>query len=470
MQTVSDLQLLRRYVFDRAEDAFAELVRRYTNFVYSAALRQVGSPDAAGEVAHRVFMDLARKAGPLAAKMCEKGSLVGWLHRATRYLALNSLREERRREFYQKKVMEKVPPVAETSIDWSTVSPLLDEAMSVLPDCEKEAVLLRYFRELDFRAVGASLGITEGAAQKRVERGVEKLRVALGRRGVTTTASALSFDLSAHAIQTAPAALATVWINAALAGTKANNAAVLTMIKFMSMTKLQVGLCASIVAGLTATLVVQHRSHARFMQEEQGLRGQLAMLAIDNANLSNRLEHIAASSFLSDDQEHELLRLRGEVGLLRDKTNQLGRIMESAQQLQMLRQPTQNQTGEQVQFAAHRQDVVNAATQIGVAIAKWAANNSQFPSNLADVHNELADTTNFEGNVPLDGFELLNVGKLEQNQLSMATARERIPRQSPDGGWERIYLIIDGSVDVATSPNGNFDSWEQSNGVSVPPQ
>lgn len=34
-----DAELLRRYASDRAEDAFAELVRRYLDLVHSAALR-----------------------------------------------------------------------------------------------------------------------------------------------------------------------------------------------------------------------------------------------------------------------------------------------------------------------------------------------------------------------------------------------------------------------------------------------
>lgn len=59
----SDLQLLSRYTRDRAEEAFAELVRRHLDLVHSAALRQVRSPQLAAEVAQSVFIDLARSAG-----------------------------------------------------------------------------------------------------------------------------------------------------------------------------------------------------------------------------------------------------------------------------------------------------------------------------------------------------------------------------------------------------------------------
>src|SRR5258706_567570 len=58
----TDLELLSRYSQHHAEDAFAELVRRHLNLVYSAALRQVRSPQLAEEVAQSAFFDLARNA------------------------------------------------------------------------------------------------------------------------------------------------------------------------------------------------------------------------------------------------------------------------------------------------------------------------------------------------------------------------------------------------------------------------
>jgi len=61
----TDLELLARYRQQHAEDAFAELVQRHLGLVYSAALRQVRSPQLAEEVAQSVFIDFARSAARL---------------------------------------------------------------------------------------------------------------------------------------------------------------------------------------------------------------------------------------------------------------------------------------------------------------------------------------------------------------------------------------------------------------------
>jgi DNA-directed RNA polymerase specialized sigma24 family protein len=92
----TDLQLLARYSRERSEDAFSELVRRHVDLVYSAALRQVRSPQLAEEVSQSAFADLARNAGRLGhgGGGSSPGSLVGWLHTVTRRSAIDVVRRE----------------------------------------------------------------------------------------------------------------------------------------------------------------------------------------------------------------------------------------------------------------------------------------------------------------------------------------------------------------------------------------
>jgi DNA-directed RNA polymerase specialized sigma24 family protein len=48
--TVDDMELVRQYAVHQSENAFAELVSRHANLVYSAALRRVGNSQLAEEV------------------------------------------------------------------------------------------------------------------------------------------------------------------------------------------------------------------------------------------------------------------------------------------------------------------------------------------------------------------------------------------------------------------------------------
>src|SRR5258707_14552194 len=90
---ISDSELLREYAAGQSETAFAALVSRHVNTVYSVALRRTGNPHAAEEITQVVFIILARKAGKLRS-----GTLLsGWLYQTTRLTTANYLRREIRR-------------------------------------------------------------------------------------------------------------------------------------------------------------------------------------------------------------------------------------------------------------------------------------------------------------------------------------------------------------------------------------
>ena len=115
MQGKFDSQLLREYVENGSETAFTEIVTRHTDLVYSSAVRQVGSPDLARDVAQSVFTDLARKAMSLARTMKENDRLMGWLYHSTRYEALPILRRERRRLARERLAMQALDTTSASS-------------------------------------------------------------------------------------------------------------------------------------------------------------------------------------------------------------------------------------------------------------------------------------------------------------------------------------------------------------------
>jgi DNA-directed RNA polymerase specialized sigma24 family protein len=103
-------KVLREYADHGAEAAFAEIVARHTNLVYSAALRQVNSPDIAAEIAQNVFAALARGARSLSQSMNANASLAGWLCRSARNLPLNHRRDEFRRHSRERLAMQTLDP------------------------------------------------------------------------------------------------------------------------------------------------------------------------------------------------------------------------------------------------------------------------------------------------------------------------------------------------------------------------
>ena len=225
------MELLREYAHQNSEAAFAELVCRHVNLVYSAALRHVGIAAQAEEITQAVFVILARK----AASLREGLVLDAWLFDTTRLTALSFLRGERRRQFREQEAyMQSILQESTPDPVWQQLAPLLDDAMMRLGRRDREAVVLRFFKGRSLGEVAATLNIKEPAAQKRVSRALEKLRNHFARRGVDSTAAAIGETISANSVQAAPASLAAAIMGKALATTTT-----VTVTKAIIMTTLQ---------------------------------------------------------------------------------------------------------------------------------------------------------------------------------------------------------------------------------------
>jgi RNA polymerase sigma factor (sigma-70 family) len=325
-----DLSLLRDYAHRGAEEAFAALVSRYVDLVYSVALRQVRDLHLAEEVTQVAFIILARKAKSLGPKTI----LPGWLCRTARYTSANALTIQRRRQRREHEAHMQSTLNQPESEAWQQISPLLDQAMEQLGRGDHDAIVLRFFRGLHFREVGAALGVGEDAAKMRVNRALEKLRRFFAKRGVVSSTTMIAEAMSTYSVQAAPAALANSLAGLAVLKGAAATGSTLALIngglKIMAWTKISTAAVGVAVVGLATFSVIQHQRQVLLQGKTQSLQQQVDDLQTENERLSALALQVSNAQPQPNDSGLELLRLRGEVGVLRQRSNELQNLLAKA--------------------------------------------------------------------------------------------------------------------------------------------
>jgi RNA polymerase sigma factor (sigma-70 family) len=327
-----DAELLMDYVKHDSESSFTELVERHLPLVYSAAVRMVNEDiHLAQDVVQCVFTDLARKAPEVAMRVStNREALPGWLYTSARFAAATAIRAIRRRKRYEDKaaaMSEIISSEEELVSNWSAVQPVLDDAMSRLSSPDRDAVILRFFRGEELKRIGDCLGMSEDAARMRINRALEKLRGLLIARGVTLSASALGTVLSTNAIQAIPTVLTATTIATVALGT--TGATGIALFSFMTVTKLKTAAVAALIlAGAGTPLVIQHQTVNKLRSENQALleqRVENTALRAEKRRIADLLSRSKPASARPQSEFLELLRLRGEVGLLRKESQELAK-------------------------------------------------------------------------------------------------------------------------------------------------
>lgn len=303
-------QMLARFLQSGASEDFEPIVSQYVNLVYSTALRVLPQQQAMAEdICQTVFADLSRKAARIPAQT----PLAGWLYRHTCYVAANFNRSERRRLERERQAMEmNTNDGAKPDVP----SEELHFAMNELSDGDRDALVLRFLDERDLRSVGERLGISADAAQKRVSRALDKLRIILNRQGVSASLATLTLSLGQQVIA-APVALTAKSISTLAVGA-GSVGAIPFVFEFM---KTPIAKMASILlvgGGVAASFHHQGQSLETYRQENVKLTSQLAA-----AGKAGR-ERMSLERLRADARELERIRERArEVHQLRAELSAL---------------------------------------------------------------------------------------------------------------------------------------------------
>jgi len=308
MSEFSDQELLQDYRLRKSEAAFATLVQRHVKLVYSVALRQVGVPANAEEITQLVFIVLARKADGLRPGTV----LEGWLHETTRLTSLSFLRGERRRRLREQEVYMQSTLPEDTDDAWNQFAPLLDEGLSRLKAVDRDAVMLRFFKNQSLREVSAGLNLNEAVTQKRVHRAIEKLRLFFAKRGVVSSAAVVAAAISKNSVHAAPAALANTATTLALAPGVAVQAGALAalpkILELMTVSTAKTALAIGVIGTLAVTGVYKGHQASVLKERVQSLEQEQTepaaqLTALREQNRQLREQHAQLQQTLSQQQQ-----------------------------------------------------------------------------------------------------------------------------------------------------------------------
>src|SRR5580658_9920434 len=162
-----DFTLLRRYAGFGDPDAFAQIVRRYSSFVYATCLRVIGDGSRAEDLSQETFFRLMRRPHEV------RQNLGGWLHRTATHLALDSLRSESSRRKREIIYTQECDREAST---WAELSPCVDQALAEMPD-ELRTLLVNHFLLGKTQAqLAAEMGQSPSTVSRRMHQALAELR------------------------------------------------------------------------------------------------------------------------------------------------------------------------------------------------------------------------------------------------------------------------------------------------------
>jgi RNA polymerase sigma factor (sigma-70 family) len=191
----SDVVLLGRFVKQRDEAAFAELVRRHSALVWGVCRRVLGHDQDAEDAAQATFMVLSRR----AHEFRQHSRLSTWLYSVAYHSARNVRKMKQRRLHHEAAASLLGESALARQQLWTDLEPVLDEELMRLPEKYQEPLVLCCLEGKTQAEAARLLGWPTGTVAARISRGREQLRERLNKRGIVVSSTLLTSMLASEA-------------------------------------------------------------------------------------------------------------------------------------------------------------------------------------------------------------------------------------------------------------------------------
>jgi RNA polymerase sigma-70 factor (ECF subfamily) len=186
---LGDGPLLERFLRQRDESAFAELVYRHGPMVHGVCLRVLGNADDADDAFQATFLVLVRK----AAWVRPRERVGRFLYGVACRTALEARRAEERRRRREARARPRPEPAEDP---WTELRPVLDREVSRLPAKYREPLVLCDLEGWTRAEAAQRLGWPEGTVSSRLARARGLLARRLRRYSPTLSVGAVAATLA----------------------------------------------------------------------------------------------------------------------------------------------------------------------------------------------------------------------------------------------------------------------------------
>ncbi len=199
LTSLSDAQLLERYLSTRDEAAFEALVNLHGPMVLGLCRRMLRDPSDVDDAFQATFLVLVRKAPAIR----DRGLLANWLYGVAYRVAVRARGNLLRRRERETSLAEIETPAMSTHDHPEEIPPALDQELNRLPSRYRAPLVLCYLKGLTHDQAAEELRCPVGTVRSRLARGRDLLKRRLTARGHALSASLLGTVLPEQAVPTA---------------------------------------------------------------------------------------------------------------------------------------------------------------------------------------------------------------------------------------------------------------------------